>query len=920
MRVAQNLPAALSTFVGRHHEMAAVAKLLDGARLVTLVGGGGVGKTRLALQVASTAAELPDEGAWLVQLAPVDDPPLVAAAVAAALGVREQPGHPMLQALISYLSSRRLLLVLDNCEHVIDAAASLAEALLGACPGLRILATSRQALGVDGEAAWPVPPLSVPPTRKEGWGADGLTAYEAVRLFVERAKATEPSFEVSSAVTPAIAEICRRLDGMPLAIELAAARVGVLAPAEIAARLDDRFRLLSASNRTAAPRHQSLQAALEWSYDLLCEPERVLLARLSVFAGGFRLQAAEEVCTADDLQTEDVFHLLAGLVAKSLVVADTSGEQARYRLLETIRHYGAGKLAAAGEAQALADRHAAHYTALAELAEPELTGLHQGVWIERLEAEHPNLQAALGWSLTCGQPEQGLGLAGALGLFWVRSYLSEGRAWLDQALATNPDASPSLRAKALWALGCLAGWADDYAAGIRVGKESLALYQGVGDIRGMGRALQLVGSCTLMVDPAKGRPLLRESVALARQTGDRWCLASSLGIFGLIESSQGDLAAARSALEESLALARDTQDQHNLLLALLGLGAVAFREGDHNSSETLLREGMAVGRELGNHRLASHCLIGLADLARLQGDYSRARTLLEDGLALSRESGAPWVVAAALQSQGRLSRAEGDVDDAGRLFAEALTLARTAGSTVIAAWVLLDMSELSQALGDLDATRARIDEAVARGTESGADHLTAYALHRRGRLARLQGDRFQAQTSHLHALRLWDQNGQHVGVASSLEALGGLAADEGRAEHAARLLAAADAFREGIGYVRPPADQAAYDADVASAREALPAEAFAAACEQGEGLSLTEAVAHATKGRGPRRRPTSGWGSLTAAERDVALLAAQGLTNTEIGQHLFISPRTAKTHLAHIFAKLAITSRRQLPREGQPGA
>src|SRR5439155_819761 len=254
------------------------------------------------------------------------------------------------------------------------------------------------------------------------------------------------------------------------------------------------------------------------------------------------------------------------------------------------------------------------------------------------EAEHANLRAALGWSLTRGQPEQGLRLAAMLGLFWlVRSYLSEGRAWLDQALAANPDACPSLRAKALWALGCLAGWADDYALGVRAGNESLALYRDLGDIQGIARALQLVGSCTLMLDPAKGRPLLRESVTLARQAGDRWCLTGSLGISGLIESSQGDLAAARPVLQECLALARDGQDQQGLLLGLLGLGAVAFREGDHSLAETLLREALAVGRELGNHRLASHSLIGLADLARLQGDFTRARTLLEDGLALSRK-------------------------------------------------------------------------------------------------------------------------------------------------------------------------------------------------------------------------------------------------------------------------------------------
>jgi predicted ATPase/DNA-binding CsgD family transcriptional regulator len=916
--VAHNLPSLLSSFVGRHEEMAAVARLLERTRLVTLVGTAGVGKTRLALQVASTISELHDEAVWLVQLAPVDDPSLIVAAVATTLGVREQPGRSMLQALISHLSSRRLLLVLDNCEHVIGAAAAFVGAVLGACLELRILATSRQALGVDGEAAWPVPALSVPPA-PEASAAEGLAAYEAVRLFVERAVATDASFALNPAVGPAVAEICRRLDGVPLAIELAAARVGVLAPAEIAARLDDRFRLLTAGSRTAAPRHQSMQAALEWSYGLLCDAERVLLSRLSVFAGGFALEAAEEVCAADTLPANQVFHLLAELVAKSLVVADTSGEQTHYRLLETFRHYSAGRLAAAGEAQAVGDRHAAYYTRLADLAEPQLTGARQGVWIERLDAEQANLRAALEWSLTCGQPEQGLRLAGALGLFWlVRGYLSEGRAWLDQALAANPDACPSLRAKALWALGSLAGWADEYAVAVAIGKESLALYQELGDIRGVARALQLVGASTLIADPAKGRPLLRHSVALARQTQDRWCLTGSLGLSGMIESYQGDLVAARPPLEECLGLAREAHDKRSLLLGVLGLGIVMFQEGDHGGAEGLLLESLAVARALGSPRLASLTLVTLAELARVRGDFARGHGLLKEGLGLGRESGSPWI-AAALHAQGRLSRDEGDPEAASRLFAEALVIAETAGSKRIAAWVLLDMSDLPQARGDLDTTRARIDEAVALATDSGSDHVVAQALYRRGQLARSQGDRHQAETSHHEALRLWRQTGQRVRVAASLEAIAGLAADRGRAEHAARLLASAQAFREKVGYVRPPAEQAAYDADLACTRKALSPEGFAVAWGQGAGLSLEEAVAYVAKGRGPRLRPTAGWASLTKAERDVALLAAQGLTNTEIGQRLFTSPSTAKAHLAHIFAKLGITSRRQLRRGGQPG-
>jgi predicted ATPase/DNA-binding CsgD family transcriptional regulator len=933
------LPAALSSFVGRHEELTAVTKLLTGAHLVTLVGPAGVGKTRLAMEVARTAAELHFDGVWLVELAALADPSLLVAAVAAALGVREQPGRPMLEAVVSHLRARRLLLVLDNCEHVIGSAAELSEALLGVCPDLRILATSREPLGIAGEAAWLVPPLSVPPApAPDGWGSDGLASYEAVRLFVDRAMATEPGFALTATREPAVAEICRRLDGIPLAIELAAARVGVLSPAEIAARLDDRFRLLTAGSRTAAPRQQSLQAAMEWSYDLLCDAERVLLARLSVFAGRFTLEAAEDVCVGDNLKPEQVFHRLASLVAKSLVVADTSGEQTRYRLLETIRHYGVDRLAAAGEAQTLSDRHAA-YTRLAEHAEPELTGRHQNVWLEQLDAEHANFQTALGWSLTCGEPspvatreastvcelvslvadyprtvtEQGLRLAGALGLFWsVRGYVSEGRAWLHQALAANPGAPLPLRAKALWASSWLAGSADDYPAAAVAGEESLILYKELDDIRGIARALQVLGACKSVEGTAKGRLLLLESTALARQAEDTWCLAASLGLSGQIETFRGDLRAARPALEECLVVARRAHDNQNVRFGLIGLGHVALGEGNLRSAGALLQEGLGVARELNDPWWASYALILLGELARVQGDYSRARSLLEQGVTLSRESGSRGNAAMAVWYRGKLALGEGDQEAAGRLFAEAL--ARTPTAT----GVLVDMSELSQAMGDLVVAQARTDKALALARDQGNDHLVAQALYRRGQLARLQGDRYQAETSHHEALRLWDKTGQRVWLAASLEALAGLAADQGRGEHAIRLFGAAHAFRKAIGYVRPPAEQAAHDADLDSARQGLSPQTFAAAWEQGEVLSLEEALAYAAKGRGPRQRPTTGWASLTKAERDIALLAAQRLTNAEIGQRLYISPRTAQVHLTHVFAKLGITSRKQLPREGQP--
>jgi predicted ATPase/DNA-binding CsgD family transcriptional regulator/Tfp pilus assembly protein PilF len=911
----QNLPVALSSFIGREQEIAAVAKLLSSTRLVTLTGAAGVGKTRLALEVAATLAESYRNGIWLVELASVADSALVPAAVTTALGVREQPGCSLTETLTNQLRHQHLLLVLDNCEHLIGAAATLAGALLRACPDLYVLATSREALGMIGEAVWPVPPLSVPPAADTA-PPQVLGAYEAVRLFVERATAAEPSFAFTPAVAPAVGEICRRLDGIPLALELAAGRVGVLSPVQIAARLDDRFALLSRGSRTALPRQQTLLAALDWSHDLLCEPERVLLRRLSVFAGGFTLRAAEQVCAADDLESDQVFDRLAGLVAKSLVVADTSATQARYRLLESIREYAADKLATAGEAQAVRERHAIWCTRLVEQAEPELTGPRQASWLQRLDIEHANLRAALKCSLACGQPEQALRLAAGLKLFWaVRGHLTEGRGWLEQALANAAEASTALRAKALQGAGWLAGWTGDFPAAITAGKKSLALARELGDTQGAARALYLLGGAVGMQDPADAHPLLQESVALARQAGDLWCLANALGVLGFTECWQGECAAARLTLEECLAVARDAHDKQGLRIGLIGLGYVTLEEGDYGSAGALLQEGLAVARELADPLWTGLALLFLGELAHAQGEYRRARTLLEEGLARIRESGYHLIVATALVGLGRVALAAGDLDSASDLFQEAFPLAQATKRKRIVALVLLGLGELSQTLGDLANARARFEEALGLARESGTKPLIAESLYRLGTLAQAQGDHQRADALHHEALRLQCEIGRLPGVAASLEALAGLAADQDCGEHAARLFGAAQSLREAHACPRPPAEQPAYGRAIARAQEQLSVEEFTTAWSQGAALSKAEAVAYAAKGRGPRQRPSTGWASLTETERNVIHLVVEGLTNREIGERLFVSPRTVQAHLSHVFAKLGVASRKQLARE-----
>ncbi|MEJ7816454.1 MAG: AAA family ATPase, partial [Rubrobacter sp.] len=422
-----NLPLELSSFVGREKELAEVKRLLEDTRLLTLTGAGGCGKTRLALAIASELLEGFEDGVWMVELVPLADPSLVPQAVASTLGVREEPGRSPTETLSDYLGSKKLLLVLDNCEHLIEACAALAETLLRSCSELRVLATSREALGITGEVAWPVPSLSLPDLRRLP-AVESLPQYESALLFVERAEAVKPDFALTEQNAPAVAQVCYRLDGIPLAIELAAARVKVLPVEQISERLDDCFRLLAAGSRTAMPRHRTLHATMDWSHELLPEAERTLFRRLSVFSGGFSLDAAEWVCAGEELERDEGLELLSHLVDKSLVVAREEGGEARYRLLETVRQYGWERLSESDEAVEFRERHAGYYLALAEEAEPELKREGQVAWLERLERERDNLRAAMRWLLGRGELEEVARLGWALWLFWgIRAHFAEGR-------------------------------------------------------------------------------------------------------------------------------------------------------------------------------------------------------------------------------------------------------------------------------------------------------------------------------------------------------------------------------------------------------------------------------------------------------------------------------------------------------------
>jgi non-specific serine/threonine protein kinase len=803
---AHNLPLQLTSFIGREEQIAAVRRRLPTHRLVTLTGAGGCGKTRLALRVASDLPAKIPHGVWLVELASLADPSLVPQAAAAALGVQEQPGRPAVEALVEALRPKQLLLVLDNCEHLVAACAGLSETLLQACPGLRILATSREPLGVPGELLYRVPSLSLPPlvdgqwsgTREAG-GVDGsgksrpadpstinhqpstLLQFEAIRLFAERAESALSSFAITGENAAAVAQVCQRLDGIPLAIELAAARVKAMPVEKLAERLDDVFRLLTGGSRTALPRHRTLRALIDWSYDLLSEPEQALLRRLSVFAGGWTLETAEAVCgdpidggwsgtreaggvdgsagsgpstINDQPSTHEVLDLLTSLVEKSLVIYEEK-HGARYRLLETVRQYARDRLLAGGaegahppaagtrppqvgagpgpggEGQAIRSRHAAFFLQLAEQAEPALWGADQVLWFDRLETEHDNLRTALEWLVHSSEAEGALRLAGALRRLWsVRGCCAEGRRRLVEVLAL-PGATehPAARAAALYAAGILAAQQGDCEA---------------------------------------ARSLYEQSLALRRQLGDKEGTALSLIYLGQILVAQGDHPAAHAVCEESLALGREMQDKSRIAFSLHQLGQVAFFRGDYQGARAFGEESLTLRRELGDKHYIAFSLDGLADVARCERNYSLAHTLYTESLSLRRE------------------------------------------------------------LAD--------------------QHCIATSLHNLGQLSREQGLYEEARSFYLQSLAMRREHGERLSMIECLEGLAGVLVAWGQAELAARWFGTTAAAREALGSPLPPHKRTERARDMASLKDLMGEEGLAAAWAEGRALPLDQVVAAAFGG------------------------------------------------------------------------
>lgn len=818
-----NLPVQLTSFIGREHEMEAVRRLVRSSRLLTLTGMGGSGKTRLALQVgADILGDYPD-GVWLVELAGLTDPALVPQAVASALGVREEAHRPVLPTLAEYLRQKQLLLILDNCEHLVDAAAQLADTLVRASSTLQILATSREALGIGGESTWAIPSLSLPslpappragtaPTLPDPHAAEALSQYEAVRLFVDRAVAVSPAFAVTNENAPAVAQVCHRLDGIPLAIELAAARVKVLSVEQIADRLDDRFRLLTGGSRTALPRQQTLRALIDWSYDLLTPPERALLRRLSAFAGGWTLEAAEQVCAGEagdgpELDSYEVLDLLAQLVDKSLVLVDEgSGHEVRYDMLETVRQYSRDRLQEAGETAAVRANHLAFYLGLAERVEPELQRPRQALWLDQLEVEHENLRTALEWSLTHAEgAESGLRLASALWWFWfVHGHYHEGRRWLEETLRHGAALPPLLRGRALTRAGLIASRQGDLQNAEALALRGLEVALEAGDPA--GRVAGLLGLAMLASrrkELSRAQAWAEEALDLCRADTSRWGMATSLMLLAQIHSFRMEHARAEALIDEGLALFHSLGDRWGVATLLLNRSyRLAIFERDHDAAIAMFDECLMIFRELGDRGGLAEALFGKGLEARLRGDYTAARPLLEEACAIGRQVGLQVGLAMALSNLGLVLRKQGALAAARACYDESLAMRREQGDTWSVSFSLLGLAQVLAEQGDLPAARAACAEAT----------------------------------------RTFQPSGDAFGLLETLEAWATIAGCAQRWDVSLRLWAASQANRRTARLPRLPACLETDEPLIAAARAALGEEPAQIAWTKGEALSLAEAL------------------------------------------------------------------------------
>ena len=915
MEMQSGLPVRVAAFVGRARERAKVADLVADARVVTLTGSGGCGKTRLAVEVVGDVASRFSEGAFWVDLQGVSEPGLVAPAIGAAVDVHERPEVALTETLAQQLHARHLLVVLDNCEHLVDACAQLVGELSSACPHLHVLATSRVPLVVEGEATFEVSGLPVPDP--DAWSASTVAAADAARLFEVRARQVAADFRIGERNASAVAEICRRLDGIPLAIELAAARVRVLAPGQIAAGLSDRFRLLTGGVRGAPARQRTLEASLDWSYDLLDDVQRLALARLSVFAGSFELDAAEAVVGGEGIDGDVVLDLVAALVEQSLVQVARRQGRARYRLLETIRVYAQQRLSELDDPDRVRGRHLEFHVGLAGRAQEGMHGAQPQPWVARLAAELDDLRAAMDWAAESGDLRGLVGITEPIVRFWFERGLSrEVHRRLHDA-AEVPGAPDDERVRGLNTAAALALATCEPASFHRSASQAVAAARAA-DVGGaLSVALSqraLSGILSGLSTNEQVEADVEEALQLARGCGDASTYAHVLQFAGAALLHSRSLDAGYHLFQQDVEVCEANELAFHLPAAHGGAQGWLAWSGRLDQARQHARRAVELSRQLGRPGWEAAGLTGLAAVAVMEGDHLQARDWLSEAQAalgpraLEGTHYGMW----SRHWLGLSAYASGDLEAALAAAEEIVQIGRGGGSRLDEAFGELLLGMVAGRQKRPDDARGHLAASRALSTDPRLPHTLGRSLLGLAELARENEDLEEAWKLAHDSLEVLDDYGDRVGAAAALETIADMTVTLGEYERSLRLLGASHRFHADTGVARFALGADRFDRARSTAHAALdPADAKAcwdAGCE----LSLADAVAYARRGRGERQRPQIGWESLTPAERHVVRLVAEGRTNAEIGQRLFMSVNTVKKHLSHVYAKVEVDGRADL--------
>jgi predicted ATPase/class 3 adenylate cyclase len=848
-----NLPAQLTTFIGREKEMEEIKKELESHRLVTLTGPGGAGKTRLSLQVGAACLEQFTNGVWFVELASLTDPLLIIGAVLSALGIHEKEND--INSLTSYIGNQSLLLILDNCEHLIEDCARLVEILIQRCPKLHVLASSREALGIAGEQPYHVPSLPFPDP-KHLPSLDEIAKCESMQLFVERVRAYIPSFSLTEKNASSVAHICSRLDGIPLAIELAAARVKVMSVEQLASRLGDVFNLLTSGSRTALPRQQTLRALIEWSYDLLSESEKSLFRRLAVFSGGWSLEAVEAVCVVgqdavlssskDAILPHNVLDDLAGLVDKSLVNKEELDGEARFHMLETIRQYAEFKMFASEEVDEVKNRHGDWFMQLAETAEPKLRTGEQLPWLNRLEMEHDNLRAAMKWSIEQKHVEQALRIPSALAYFWdIHGHSEEGRTWLDEALKLEAQ-SPERKYPYPWATAVdghfsLAVYLPDIKQYQPRMEEALDIFRKHGDSFRVGRVLyHLAGFPYFAGEHETAKSTWYEGLSAYQIINDQWGIGECLHCIAHTEELQGNIEKAHALFNQSLEALQPIGDRFSLFHPMGDTAVIAIHKGELNTARMILEESIQTFQELKNRVWVSISVIRLAQVLYERGEYGNARKTIQGNLEAVTEINDLEGIFYNTYLKGRVELAEGNLSLARQIFEEAFAIAEKENNQnhrglMKTALGLIDCYEGNFARGR-EAIEIGI-ETVRREYPPDVWHLLSYRSH----ALWLEKDIPVAAQSYRDTIKELRGNFYFIRIPECLEGLGKVAVVQNELERAARLFGAAEAMREKMGTAIPPVQLRDYDAHLQTLRGNMRA-TFETLREEGRAMTMEQAI------------------------------------------------------------------------------